>query len=148
MKATPNEQTLVSHEQAIANLIVSYAFANDDADFEKLGDIFSDSVFRLAEITANGKGEIEAVARKIIQITEDGRSTTTHETTNIMIEIDGSSNTAQARSYWTLYKTISGEPRQAIMSGRYQDRFTYDSSRWTFKEREATILWKLDNSIF
>lgn len=148
MKTTISKQTHVSSEQAIANLIVSYAFANDDADIQKLGGIFSDAVFKLGGITATGRQEIEAVAGNIIQITDGGRSSTTHEITNIMIEIDESGDKAHAHSYWTLYKTVSGQPREAILSGRYEDTFKYESGRWTFTERIATILWKLDISMF
>ena len=148
MKTPLDKQMCVSNERAIANLIVSYAFANDDADLKKLGDIFKDAVFKLAGITATGREEVEAVAGNIIQVSSEGRSSTTHEITNIMIEIDETSTNAQARSYWTLYKTISGQPRESILSGRYEDSFQYDRSQWAFKERIATILWKQDLSMF
>ena len=148
MKTPLDNQTLISNERAIANLIVSYAFANDDADITRLGDIFESAVFKLAGITATGREEIEAVAGSIIQVTSEGRSSTTHEITNIMIEVDDTGTSAKARSYWTLYQTISGKPRQAVLSGRYEDMFKFDSSKWTFKERVATILWKQDLSMF
>jgi hypothetical protein len=148
MKTPLDNQTRISNERAIANLIVSYAFANDDADITRLGDIFESAVFKLAGITATGREEIEAVAGSIIQVTSEGRSSTTHEITNIMIEVDDTGTSAKARSYWTLYQTISGQPRQAVLSGRYEDIFKFDGSKWTFKERVATILWKLDLSMF
>jgi hypothetical protein len=148
MKTTHKTLTEISNERAIANLIVSYAFANDDADIKKLGYIFKDAVFKLGGITATGQQEIEAVAGNIIKVMEDGRSSTTHEITNIMIETDEKAGSAQARSYWTLYKTVSGEPREAVLSGRYEDSFVFKSGQWAFKERVATILWKLDLSMF
>ena len=148
METPLDNQTRISNERALANLIVSYAFANDDADIKKLGDIFENAVFKLAGITATGREEIEAVAGSIIQVMPEGRSSTTHEITNIVIEVDDNGTSAQAQSYWTLYKTVSGQPREAVLSGRYEDIFKYDSSRWTFKERVATILWKLDLSMF
>ena len=136
------EQQKISHERAIENLMVSYAYANDDADIKLLGSLYKDAVFHIDEVSAKGSGEIEAIAGSMIQIMENGRSATTHEIMNIIIEIDKNSETATGRAYFTLYKTVSGNPREAIMSGRYADKFFFDQS-WHWKERKASILWKL-----
>jgi len=136
------EQQKISHERAIENLMVSYAYANDDADIKLLGSLYKDAVFHIDEVSAKGSGEIEAIAGSMIQIMENGRSATTHEITNIIIEIDTNGETATGRAYFTLYKTLSGNPREAIMSGRYADKFFFDQG-WHFKERKASVLWKL-----
>jgi ketosteroid isomerase-like protein len=132
----------VSSERAIANLISSYAFLNDDADIAGLGDLFADAVCTLDGTTAHGRQEIETLARTIINVGEDGRSTTNHEITNIMIDIDEVADTAIGRAYWTLYVAVSGAPRQPVLAGRYLDRFERRNGQWRFTERTATTLWK------
>ena len=98
---TTNHVSLTS-ERAIENLISSYAFLNDDADIAGLGELFAEAVCTLDGSTARGRHEVEALARNIINVGEDGRSTTTHEVTNIMIDIDEVGGTAIGRAYWTL----------------------------------------------
>jgi ketosteroid isomerase-like protein len=132
----------VSSERAIENLISSYAFRNDDADFAGLGELFADAVFALDGAAAHGREEIETLARTIIEVRPDGRSATTHEITNLMIEVDEEAGTAVSHAYWTLYQTVSGTPRQPILSGRYVDRFERRDGKWRFTERTATSLWK------
>jgi ketosteroid isomerase-like protein len=131
----------VSSERAIENLISSYAFLNDDADITGLGELFADAVCTLDGVTARGRQEIQALARNIIDVGADGRSTS-HEITNIMIEVDEVGGTAIGRAYWTLYQAVSGTPRQPVLSGRYLDRFERRNGRWRFAERIATSLWK------
>ena len=132
----------VSSERAIENLISSYAFLNDDADITGLGELFADAVCTLDGVTARGRQEIQALARNIIDVGADGRSTTSHEITNIMIEVDEVGGMAIGRAYWTLYQAVSGTPRQPVLSGRYLDRFERRNGRWRFAERIATSLWK------
>jgi hypothetical protein len=139
----PDTSTL-SSERAIANLLAAYAFRNDDADIAGLGNLFADAVFTLDGSTAHGKAEIEAMAAAIIPIGADGRSATSHEITNISIEIDEVTGKATAQSYWTLYHAVSGKPRQAFLAGRYQDAFTRREGRWAFTRRDAQIRWSTD----
>ena len=134
--------TSLSSEWAIANLISSYAFLNDDADFTGLGELFADAVCTLDGTTARGSQEVETLARDIIVVGPDGRSTTAHEITNVMLEIDEAAGTALGRAYWTLYQSLPGMPRQPVLSGRYLDRFQRRDGQWSFAERTATSLWK------
>ena len=131
----------VSSERAIENLISSYAFRNDDADIAGLGDLFADAVCTLDGVTARGRQEIETLARTIINVGQDGRSTTSHEITNIMLDIDEEAGTAVGQAYWTLYQAVSGSPRQPVMAGRYHDRFERRNGVWRFAEWTATTLW-------
>lgn len=132
----------MSSEREIENLISAYAYRNDDADFAGLGDLYADAVFTLDGTSARGREEMETAARDIIRVGEDGRSTTTHEITNIMIEVDEEAGTAVAHAYWTLYQTVSGTPRRPALSGRYLDRFERRDGRWRFAERNATTRWR------
>jgi ketosteroid isomerase-like protein len=139
---TTTNHVSVSSERAIENLISSYAFLNDDADIAGLGELFAEAVCTLDGSTARGRHEVEALARNIINVGEDGRSTTTHEVTNIMIDIDEVGGTAIGRAYWTLYQAVSGIPRQPVLAGRYLDRFERRNGQWRFAERTATSRWK------
>jgi hypothetical protein len=132
----------VSSERAIENLIASYAFLNDDADIAGLGELFADAVCTLDGTTARGSEEVETLARTIINVGADGRSTTSHEITNIMLDIDEVAGTAVGQAYWTLYQAVSGTPRQPVLSGRYFDRFERRGGQWRFAERTATSRWQ------
>ena len=131
----------LSSERAIENLVSSYAFLNGDADIAGLGELFADAVCTLDGVTARGRQEVEALARNIIDVGQDGRSTTSHEITNIMLDIDEVAGTAVGRAYWTLYQAVSGSPRQPILAGRYHDRFERRDGVWRFTEWTATTLW-------
>ena len=143
MKTNVQQIQHISRERAIENLMVSYAYINDDGNIKGLGDLFSDATFRLDNHSATGRQELEAIAGSMITLRDDSRSATTHEITNIMIEIDADGITATGKAYWTLYKTISGSAREAILSGRYLDKLVYRENQWSFLERNATTLWKL-----
>lgn len=142
----PDTSTIRSSEQAIANLVAAYAFLNDDADIGGLGDLFAEAIFTLDGAVARGKAEIEAMAAAIIPIGPDGRSATSHEITNLSIEMDDEAGSATAQSYWTLYQAVSGTPRQAVLAGRYRDEFSRANGRWRFARREAVIRWRADPS--
>lgn len=129
-------------EQEITNLISAYAFRNDDIDIDGLGDLFAEAVFTLDGNTANGKSEVEAFARAIIPVGPDGFAATSHEITNLMIEVDEAAGTATAKSYWTVYQSVSGTPRLAVLAGRYDDHFARRDGKWRFTSRAAVSRWK------
>lgn len=134
----------ISNERAIENLMISYAYVNDDANINGLGELFKDATFQLDDHVLTGREELETIAKNMIARREDGRSATTHEITNIMIEIDNEGTKATGKAYWTLYKTISGSTREAVLSGRYFDKLVYEENGWSFLERKAITLWKLN----
>lgn len=133
----------ISDERAIANLMVEYAYRNDDLDVAGLGDLFAESAFTLDGQTVRGREEVVSLAGQMIQPRDDGRSATTHEITNVMVEVDLPAGTAVGQAYWTLYATVTGQPREALQSGRYLDAFENRSGTWRFTERVATTLWRL-----
>ena len=56
-------------------------------------------------------------------------------TTNIVVEVDEASDTATARSYFTVFQALEDFPLQAIIAGRYHDKFDRVDGRWRFSER-------------
>lgn len=130
-----------SSEQQIANLLAAYAYRNDDVDIPGLGDLFVAAVFTLDGTVAHGKAEVEALARQMIPVRPDGLSGTSHEIINIVIHVDEAAQTATAQSCWTLYQSVSGSPRDAVLAGRYADTFQCRDGRWHFTARHAVIRW-------
>ena len=141
---TPITHHTMPDERAIENLMVEYAYRNDDFDIRGLGELFADAAFSLDGLTVQNRAEVEALAAQIIEVRDDGRSATTHEITNVMVQVDPANATAVGRAYWTLYLTITGQPRQALQSGRYDDSFRKSGDRWSYVERRATTLWRLE----
>lgn len=132
----------VDSPRELANLIAAYAFLNDDADIEGLGDLFAKAVVIFDGLSATGKEQFEAIARSMIPIGADGHSATSHEITNLSVDVAADGITASGRSYWTLYHCVSGEPRVALMAGRYRDKFRQDQRRWRFVRREIITRWR------
>ena len=52
---------------------------------------------------------------------------------------DAPAGTASARSYFTVFQARPELPLQAIIAGRYQDRFTRRNGVWSFAERVIVI---------
>ena len=98
-------------------------------------------MFREAAIVAPAHGsrvegydEVFAMYRRACRIFPDtGTPKTRHITTNVIIEVNG--DTATARSAWTVLQATQTLPLQAIMAGRYRDRFIRVTGEWRFQER-------------
>lgn len=89
----------------------------------------------------HGREEIEQRARDIIRTNDDGTSQTRHAITNLVIEVDDDAGTATARAYWTVFQSVPGLPQQAVLAGRYRNRFERHAGTWRFTELEATTTW-------
>ena len=128
----------ISSEQAIANLIGTYAFLVDDGDFAGLGALLANCTFSLGETTVIGSAAVEQLARDALQVYEDGTPRTRHVTTNTIIEIDEDAETAASRSYYTVLQSLPDFPLQPIATGRYNDRFDRHEGLWRFVERHVS----------
>jgi hypothetical protein len=56
-------------------------------------------------------------------------------TTNVVIDVDDAAGRADARSYFTVFQATAKVPLQAIVAGRYHDRFVRTDGRWRFADR-------------
>jgi 3-phenylpropionate/cinnamic acid dioxygenase small subunit len=70
-----------------------------------------------------------------VKLHADGTPRTKHVTTNVIVEIDEAAGTATARSYFTVFQQTAAVPLQAIVAGRYHDRFARAAGGWRFTER-------------
>jgi 3-phenylpropionate/cinnamic acid dioxygenase small subunit len=125
--------------RAIENLIATYAELVDNGDFAGLGALLADAIFTGSGAPVSGAGVIEQMFRDLLIVYDDGTPRTKHVTTNVIIDADESAGTATARSYVTVFQARPGLALQAIMSGRYHDRFQRRDGHWRFAERQVRI---------
>jgi 3-phenylpropionate/cinnamic acid dioxygenase small subunit len=125
------------HRIEIEQLLYSYAERIDLGNFEAVADLFEHAVITTPG-TPPGRGGRNAALEmytKSTRLYEDGTPRTKHVTTNIIVEVDESSDTATARSYFTVFQALDDFPLQAIIAGRYHDKFDRVDGRWRFSER-------------
>jgi ketosteroid isomerase-like protein len=123
---------------AIENLLYTYAERIDLGDLDGVAELFADGEIAMegTEMVRRGRDEIRemyALATRLYE--DDGTPKTKHVTTNVIVEVDEASGTAASRSYFTVFQQTPVLPLQAIISGRYHDRFEYQNDRWRFASR-------------
>lgn len=127
---------------AVAALVFAYAERIDAGDFAGLADLLAE-----ADLTADGQPEPvrgrDAVLRRYERTTRrypDGTPRTRHLTTNLVIAVDDDGSTATARSYYTVLQAVPPDfPLQAIIAGRYRDRFRRVDGEWGFSARHIAV---------
>ena len=55
---------------------------------------------------------------------------------NLIVDVDEETGAAVARSHFTVFQALEDFPLQAIIAGRYHDRFLRVDGSWRFQERE------------
>ena len=122
----------------IENLLHRYAELIDDGEFEGIALLFAHAEI-LAPAASSGTRGYDAVLamyRGATRVYADtGTPRTRHVTTNAIIEVDETANAATARSYFTVFQQTDKLPLQAIISGRYHDRFERVEKHWRFHTR-------------
>jgi 3-phenylpropionate/cinnamic acid dioxygenase small subunit len=140
-------------ETAIAALIHRYAELVDGGDFDGVGRLFADATYRSERGGCyQGAAAVQEVLRRLI-IVYDGTPRTKHVTTNVTIQVDAAASGATARSYYTVFQATAELPLQAIIAGRYHDRFACADGVWRFVDRMifvdlvGDLRWHLRGSI-
>ena len=123
---------------AIENLLYTYAERLDLGDLDGVADLFAHAEISMegTELTRRGRDEIRdmyAMSTRLYQ--DDGTPKTKHVTTNVIVEVDEAGRTATSRSYFTVFQQTPELPLQAIITGRYHDRFECEEGRWRFASR-------------
>ena len=121
----------------ITRLVMTYAELQDRSDPAAVSELFRHGAFVVdrVEKPAVGYDEVLRVKRTHDHMYPDGTLRTKHVTTNLIVEVDEAAGTASARSYYTVFQATEGLPLQAIISGRYADRFRRIDGRWWFERR-------------
>ncbi len=123
---------------AIAQLVYGYAERIDAGDLDGVAELFA-----AGRVTAEGSDAVRAgrddvleMYRRSTRIHDDaGTPKTKHVTTNLIVEVDEATGTAQARSYFTVLQATPELTLQPVIAGRYHDRFERCEGTWRFAER-------------
>ena len=131
----------MNNERAILNLIAQYTHYVDQAQFDKLGDLFAKGTLITAFNSPKGKEALVKHMENNLQVYPDGTLRTNHVTTNIVLNIDETAGTATAQSYLTLFQANPDNnfPLQAILTGTYHDKFAFADNEWYFLSRELVV---------
>jgi hypothetical protein len=125
---------------AIERLINLYGHIFDDADWDRLGELFTaDATFVVARygLTCNGLSEIERVMR-------GARHPVAHYAINIVVDVEDGAQRARAR-----VKLFAPRRSGRAMIGTYHDEFARTSNGWRFSRREVTLVetaWGVDTA--
>lgn len=127
----------------MTNVLYRYAEMMDTGRFEELAD----ELFRYAEFVVAPppapRIDGPAMARLMVATTiryPDGTPRTKHVITNPIVDVDDAAGTATCRSYYTVLQQTDTLPLQAVVAGRYSDRFGRIDGEWWFTERDYTML--------
>ncbi|MBW0012524.1 nuclear transport factor 2 family protein [Mycobacterium sp.] len=130
-------------ETQITNLLYRYAECIDAGDLPGAAALFEHARIRIGG--TDDQDTIDAarllgIWKSLILLHADGTPRTKHLTTNPIIEIDDEAGTASCRSYYTVLQQSDEFPLQAIVTGRYHDRFERVDGRWRFSYRDLTLI--------
>ena len=122
--------------EAIRALIHEYAERIDAGDLDGLAELFADATWG-----SPGRGKPLRGTEQVRHaydgvILYDGIPGTKHVISNVTIELDRGGPSAIARSYFTVLQARPDFPLQAIIAGRYHDRFERVDGRWRFADRQ------------
>jgi hypothetical protein len=130
---------VANSEAAITRLIHAYAERLDLGDFAGVAELFKHAAYRSS---SGGRYEGSAAVREVLDrlvLLHDGAPRTKHVMTNIVIDVDEEDGTATSRTYFTVFQATAELPLQAIVCGRYHDRFERAGGEWRFAERMIFI---------
>ncbi len=133
-------------EQAVVNLLCTYARHLDGGDFASLGQLFSEGAVRFTETDATyaGAAAVQHMYEDILQV-HGGRPGTMHVTSNVEVYLDGR-DSARAHSYYTVLQAVPGNPVAVVAAGEYDDQLHLSGDQWRFTERVISIHFEGDLS--
>ena len=120
----------------ITNLVYLYAELVDSADFDGLGEMFSDAVLYAGGEPLRGAAAIRQNFVDWVRVYPDnGTPHTRHLTSNLIIDVAEDAQTATARSYVTVLQYGPGNTLTPIFFVRYFDEFHRVDGAWRFASR-------------
>lgn len=126
---------------AITTLLYRYAECIDAADFDGIAALFADATVTNEGFPGEIRGgdAIAGVYRSFNKVHADGTLRTRHVTTNPIVDADDGNGTATCRSAFVVLQSTERTPLQAIVFGRYHDRFVLGRSGWRFEHRHILM---------
>jgi uncharacterized protein (TIGR02246 family) len=123
---------------AIQELVTGYAVACDEHDIPTLQNLFTeDAVFRSPSSFMQAKGR-EAIRSMFIEVLKT-RGPGYHWTHDLIVNIGDDGDTATGVVYSHAETTPQGVVSIAAM--KYKDRYSRESGRWYFSEREIHFFY-------
>lgn len=122
--------------EAIRALVHEYAALIDLGQLDAVAALFAHGTW-----SSPGRGAPLRGAEQVRHaydgvILYDGIPGTKHVISNVTIEIADDGTHATARSYFTVLQARPDFPLQAVIAGRYHDRFELAEGRWRFADRQ------------
>lgn len=122
--------------RAIERLLYLYADLIDAGDFAGVGRLFARGRIVSGGGTVAGAEAVQALYESFTRRYDCGTPCTQHLMGNVCIEVDADRLGARASLRFTVLQALPDFPLQAIIAGRYQDRFARDAEGWHFHERQ------------
>jgi ketosteroid isomerase-like protein len=122
--------------EAVVALIVAYAERLDAGDLDGVAELFEHGTFRSARGGEPLVGRI-AVRRQYepVLLYDDGTPRTKHVLGNVEVTVDTGARTATSHCTFTVLQQAPMQQVQAVLAGRYHDRFEQGTDGWRFVER-------------
>jgi len=120
----------------ITALVHRYAELLDGGDIDGVVAMFAHATWRSAATGAvlHTADEIRAVYDRITLY--DGSPRTRHLMNNLVIDLVDGAADASGRCYYTVLQSVEpGAPIEAVVAGRYEDRYHRGPDGWHFADR-------------
>ncbi len=126
--------------ESIRTLIYRYAELLDSGDVDGFAQLFASGALRVAgtDTAANGSAAVRELVSKSMRF-YDGTPGTRHVNTNTIVTLASDGERAETRTTFTVFQCLPDFPLQAIVVGRYLDRFELGAHGWQFEEREIAM---------
>src|SRR5439155_15357802 len=118
---------------AVTAVVHRYAELLDGGDLDGVTALFARAVGRSGGHELRTQEQVRRSYAGVVLY--EGLPRTKHVITNVTVEIATDRASAAARSYFTVLQALPELPLQAIIAGRYHDRFARDAGGWYFSER-------------
>lgn len=126
----------MSEHRAIERLLYRYADLIDAGDFAGVGQLFArGKIIAAGGVAMQGAAAVQEMYESFTRRYDCGTPRTQHLMGNVCIDIDADGQGAAATLRFTVFQALEDFPLQAIIAGRYQDRFARDAEGWYFTER-------------
>jgi 3-phenylpropionate/cinnamic acid dioxygenase small subunit len=129
----------MDNHRLIEDLLHHYADLVDAGDFAGIGQLFARGQVMVPALPqpVHGVAEIQRMYETSTRRYPCGTPRTQHVVSNIRITIDTDGCGASSLSRFTVFQALEDFPLQAIITGRYEDRFLRDNEGWYFSQRRV-----------